>query len=203
MHDDQTMVMFMPNPDESNLIQRLLAQDETVPNELLDRYNDRLVRLARHHLRSMPNQIADDEGAVISAFRSFFSGLAKDEFSTLRSDEDLWKLLATITIRKSIRQLRKHWKKSGEGGKRVHSLDVNNVLNSAPSHEEVIGLIDECEYKVQQLRDESLMRIATLTLAGHSTSEIARQMRIHQRTIQRKLEIIRNEWNRETEASDE
>lgn len=189
--------------EDSKLIRRLLGKDETAAGEVIDRYSDRLVRLARHRLRSMPVQVADDEGAVISAFRSFFSGLAKDEFSSIRSHEDLWKLLATITIRKSIRQLRRHWKKSGEGGKRDESIDVREILNNEPSAEEVTSLLDECDHKIQQMNDETLKRIAILTLAGHTTSEISRQMKIHQRTVQRKLEIIRNEWTIESGEADE
>ena len=44
--------------------------------------------------------MADDEGAVISALRSFFSGIDDGQFHDIDDENNLWRLLSTITARK-------------------------------------------------------------------------------------------------------
>ena len=93
--------------------QRFEAGEESAATSLVDVFYERLVRLARKRLSGMPPQVADDEGAVISALRSFFSGIQDGQFTKIDDEHDLWRVLATITARKAVRQLRVHWKQSG------------------------------------------------------------------------------------------
>jgi DNA-directed RNA polymerase specialized sigma24 family protein len=184
----------MENVDITREIRQLIGGDQDAARRIVDHYFDRLTLLARRKLSVLPPQIADDEGAVISAFRSFFSGVQKKQFPQLNDREDLWKVLATITVRKAVSQMRRHWKASAEGGKLEGDFELERLLAHDPSPDDVAALVDECEHKIRSLADDTLRKIATLTLAGYETREIALQLGVHQRTIQRKLEIIRNEW---------
>ena len=64
-----------PANDFSDWLKRFEQGDPSAAEAVVDAYYERLVRLARRRLAGMPPQVADDEGAVVSALRSFFSGI--------------------------------------------------------------------------------------------------------------------------------
>ena len=55
-------------------------------------------------------------------------------------------------------------------------------------------MAETCQELLDQLPDESLRKLAILKMAGHPNREIAEQMDVTLRTIQRKLDQIRNVW---------
>lgn len=103
--------------------------DDSAVNELVGIVYQQLVGIARKKLIGMPPQVADDEGAVISALRSFFSGVQNGQFPEMQDENDLWRVLATITARKAIRQLRVHWKQSGEAGRVKRNADIDHLVS--------------------------------------------------------------------------
>ena len=170
------------------------AGDEAAAEQIFQRYYQRLVGLARKKLRSLPAPVADDEGAVVSAFRSFFSGVEAGEFPKLEGRDDLWKLLATITARKSIAQIRRHWRQKGEGGRVDRAAEVVEHLDQTLNPAEINAFVEACERRIESLDDASLQQIALLRLEGYDTREIAEQLDVHQRTVQRKILLIQSTW---------
>ena len=69
----------MIDQNVQELVQQLMAEDEDAATQVVEQYYSRLQRVARAKLRSLPNPVADDEGAVVSALRSFFSGVKNDQ----------------------------------------------------------------------------------------------------------------------------
>jgi DNA-directed RNA polymerase specialized sigma24 family protein len=55
-------------------------------------------------------------------------------------------------------------------------------------------MAETCQELLDQLPDESLRKLAILKMAGYPNREIAEQMDVTLRTIQRKLDQIRNVW---------
>ncbi len=183
----------------SHWIEQIAEGDETAARELFDRYYARLIGLARRRLCSIPPEVADAEGAAASAFRSFFGGVKKQKFSKLDDRDDLWKLLATITARKAVAQVRKHWKKRGERANVNRTAEIAVCLDKQPTPEQVVSLLDECESLVYKLEDETLQRVALLRLEGYGTDEIAQQLQVHRGTAQRKLTLIESQWIADSE----
>jgi DNA-directed RNA polymerase specialized sigma24 family protein len=175
-------------------IERFAADDDDAATPIVDAYYDRLVRFARSRLKGLPPQVADDEGAVVSAFRSFFSGVRGRQYDRLENREDLWRVLATITARKAIAQYRRHWKQSGERDRVQHLPDFERMTSSQPTPEEVAAFLDDCRARVEGLGNETLQRIALLKLEGHATGEIAERLGVHVRSVQRKLKLIETQW---------
>lgn len=177
--------------------QQLLEQDEEQAAELLvGAYYDRLVGLAHQRLAGIPPQVADDEGAVISALRSFFSGVQDGQFRQLEDQQDLWRLLATLTARKAIRQLRVHWKKSGEAGQVERGRSVSELLARRPTPDQDAMLMDQCQRCLDAIDEPQMKQIVLLRLEGCDTREIAEQLQIHLRSVQRKLKLIEAIWTR-------
>lgn len=183
------------DPDTINdWIERFAADDDDAATPIVDACYDRLVRFARNRLKGLPPQIADDEGAVVSAFRSFFSGVRGRQYDRLENREDLWRVLATITARKAIAQYRRHWKQSGERDHVQRVPDFERIASADPSPVEVAAFLDDCRARVDRLENETLRRIALLKLEGHTTGEIAERLGVHVRSVQRKLKLIETQW---------
>ncbi len=180
------------HPDE--WILRLKAGDEAAVEQLVEVYYDRLVRFARRRLAGMPQQVADDEGAVISAMRSFFSCVEGGQFSRISNDDDLWRILATLTARKAIRQMRVFWKQSGEGGNAKTELDLEQLVSREPSPELESQMAEEFQQRFDSLDDDTLKEIVLMKLEGCENAEIATRLSIHIRSVQRKLKRVEAIW---------
>src|SRR5277367_2991613 len=94
--------------EPDNLLERVQKGDQAAAAELFRRYVCRLIALARSRLPSSLAQRVDPEDVVQSAYRSFFAANADGRYDSERGD-DLWDLLATITLHKVHRQI-EHFK---------------------------------------------------------------------------------------------
>jgi RNA polymerase sigma factor (sigma-70 family) len=173
---------------------RFESDDELAAEELVSIYYDRLVRFARRRLAALPHQVADDEGAVVSALRSFFSGVRNGQFSQLDDEYDLWRVLATITARKAIRQMRVHWKQSGEGNRVDRDHAIEQLLSPEPTPAEQAGMIEQFQRQLDALDDETLKQIVVMRMEGYDTNEIAERLELHVRSVQRKLKLVQSRW---------
>jgi DNA-directed RNA polymerase specialized sigma24 family protein len=181
--------------------------ESVAQQQIWDRYFARLTALARVKLRSVPQRVADDEDVVLSALNSFFDGVAQGRFPRLTDRNSLWPLLAKITTRKAINQ-QKYLSagKRGGGAVRGDSAFLTPHGNHADIHglDEVIAreltpqLADEVVVganELIELLDDPLLRtIAIQRLKGYTTAEIAQEINCVRRTVERKLELIRQKW---------
>lgn len=195
----------------SSWVLHLADGDEETANKLWNEYFGKLVRLARRKLEGMPLRELDEEDVALSAMHSFYRGMAGNKFETLRNRDDLWKILVTITARKATAKLRRHYaQKRGGGGVRGESVfersdgasdgrgdGIGNVLGSEPTPELALAVAEDCQGLLDQLQDETLRQIALMTLEGYRTEEIAVKLGCVRRTVERKLERIREIWANE------
>lgn len=77
------------------------------------------------------------------------------------------------------------------------AVELNDLFKKDPTPDSVVSLVEECEKRIESLENEKLQQIASLTLAGYDTQEIADQLEVNRRTVQRKLELIRDIWRSE------
>ena len=167
-------------------------------------YFGKLVKLARRKLDGLPNRDFDEEDIALSAMHSFYQGIATRKFENLRSREDLWKLLVTLTARKVTAKRRSHYaQKRGAGRTRGESIfarydddqiGIADVLGKEPSPELAVSLAENCRILLEKLPNETLRQIALWTLEGYRTEEIAEKLGCVRRTVERKLERIREIW---------
>ncbi len=187
--------------------------DHTLAQEQLwQRYFERLVGLARKKLRNAPQRVEDEEDVVLAALESFFRGARAGRFPELRDRTNLWPLLVTITARKALNQLkRQHAQKRGGGAVRGESVfisggdndawsGIESVVQDQPTPEFAAEVAEQCEQMLTALGDETLRRIALLKLEGYTNQEIADQLGITTRTVERKLQLIRQTWSEVPEA---
>lgn len=190
------------------------GDESQAQRELWDRYFRRIVALARAKLGTLPKGPADEEDVAISAMQSLFHGFARDRFPQLHDRDNLWSLLAKITARKAINERHKQNAQKRGGGRRPTSIgpatsgsgSEASLAGCDPADDDlgpefVVAIEDEMRRLMAELPDDTLRRIAGRKLEGWTSGEIAEELGVVERTVERKLALIRACWTPETAAS--
>ena len=186
------------------------GQQEVAQHELCNRYFERLVQLARQKLRGLPQRAEDEEDVALSTLDSFFHGVQQGRYPDLNDRTGLWPLLVTITASKSFNQLKRQ-RAAKRGGGRVrgesifehpeHSAGgIEQLVSEQLTPEMVVLMTEECERLMASLANDELRRVACMKLEGYDNGEIARELDVVERTVERRLQRIRREWSVETES---
>jgi RNA polymerase sigma-70 factor (ECF subfamily) len=180
--------------EEQALIDLWRAGDEDAARQLVDRYIDRLLRLARHRISPKLGPRLDPEDIVQSVFRTFFHRLKDGQFVFAHQD-DLCKLLVRITLHKTLRQVAFH-----KAAKRDPSMETEQgehhreqllaLLDNEPTPEAAVTFVDQLEHFLGQLRPQE-REILELRLQGYSNEEIAQRLGLYDRKIRRAIEHVR------------
>ena len=190
----------MPTDDAVTVwLGQLQAGDPAAARPLFDRYFRRLVELARKRLQDAPRRAVDEEDVALSAFDSFCRNAEDGRFPDLSDRESLWRLLAAFTIRKAARQVRDdgRQKRGGQVDMDDGSGVVAEVLDREPDPGLAAEMAEECQRLLSALADPELRRMALLRMDGHSVEEVAKKTGCAPRSVKRKLQLIRNIWERE------
>src|SRR5262249_4857887 len=139
--------------------------------QLLERYFQRLVQLARARLQARPGLAAYDEDVALSAFKSLCLGAERGRFPQLHDRDDLWRLLAVMTVRKAIDLQRRQ-----QARVEASDTDVEQLLSREPPPELAAELAEDYRQLLDRLADPRLRAIALLKVEGYSNEEIAQQL---------------------------
>jgi DNA-directed RNA polymerase specialized sigma24 family protein len=168
--------------------------DARAAQKLWERYFQRLVGLARRKLQGSPRRAADEEDVALSAFASFCAGAEQGRFPQLEDRDDLWRLLVTLTARKASHQLRGEGQKKRGGGFLPDDVELEEVVGREPTPAFAAQLADEYRCLLSGLADDDLSKVAVAKMEGYSNAEIAERFGCAPRTIERKLQLIRDVW---------
>jgi RNA polymerase sigma factor (sigma-70 family) len=175
------------------LLERYRDGDDTAAEAIFTRYFQRLTSLARSRLSPRLSRRTDPEDIVLSVYRSFFIDARAGRF-TLRRGGDLWRLLASITKRKLLRQARHHTadRRSVDRELPLDRADEGcyPILGREPTPEDAVALSDQLERVFSGL-DTFGRRVLELRLQGAQLSEIAEDTGRSERTVRRTLCQIR------------
>ncbi len=181
----------------TRLMYAVQAGQSTAVGGLLGNYFERLVRLARRRLESVPGMSNYDEDVALRSFHSVCQRM-RDPARPLELSgrDELWRLLATRTISRAIDLIRRH-----KPGETPGDYDVEQLLNREPTPEEAAEMADECRHLLDKLREPELRRIALWKVEGHTNEQIADWLDCVPRTIERKVSRIRQLWKHELKES--
>jgi RNA polymerase sigma factor (sigma-70 family) len=176
------------------LLERFRDGDDRAADALFSRYFERLTLLARSRLSPRLARRTDPEDIVMSAYRSFFVGVRTGRFALGRGG-DLWRLLASITKHRLLRQARHERadRRSVDTEFPLDSVEEHRFLgrHPEPTPEEAVALTDELEWVLSQLSVFG-RRVLELRLQGALLSEIVEDTGRSERTIRRTLGEIRD-----------
>lgn len=171
----------------SSILQGLENGDEAAANRIWQECYPRLVHYARRKLEGVAQGMSGPEDVALSALKSFFKAAQLGRFPNLADRDDLWRILLSMTARKSI-DLRRY-----EDRRRVHHTAVPDVPGTLSEEEIAVRISEELEHNLALLEDD-LLEYAVAKLEGYTNAEIARRFGKAHRTVERKLRLIRRTW---------
>jgi RNA polymerase sigma factor (sigma-70 family) len=179
---------------------------------LWERYLPRLLRLARRHLDRRIRVLQDEEDVVQSMGRSFFKRLRRGDFD-LTDRDALWALLVTITLNKARNTTDHHFAARRDVRRRLplppsdgsrsdapHEAPVPEAAEPTPA--EADALNEALERRLRDLPEPDLRQVALLKLEGSTNREIAEALQCGERSVERKLNLIRKRWEAAGEDPD-
>ncbi len=202
-------------PDITNTVvlwmQQVQAGNDEAAEQIWNDYYRRLMGLARLKLGGSPRRVGDEEDVVVNAFDSFFRAARDDRFDRLQDRSDLWRVLAMLVARKSARQI-EHQMRQKRGGGQVRGESVffaaddtspvgmeNMAAEENMAGDYVAEMQESLEQLLDLLPDDQYRAIANMRMEGHSNQEIAEKLGCTERTVERRLQRIRETWEQVAE----
>jgi DNA-directed RNA polymerase specialized sigma24 family protein len=209
-HTLATKGALMSSADSiTHWLTQLQAGDADAATRLWEHYSEHMTNLARKRLAGTSQRMADDEDVASSAFCSFCAGVQANRFPNLEDRDSLWRLLVVITARKAI-DLVEYNRRPKHGGGRLKgesaflSADgpdnpggIDEVAGREQPPEFAAQVNDELERLLAILSEPELKQIARWKLENYANEEIATKLDCALRTIERKLQRIRDLWKHE------
>jgi DNA-directed RNA polymerase specialized sigma24 family protein len=184
-------------------IARAKTGDAKAAQPLWDRYFRRLVQLARTRLGNASRRVVDEEDAALNAFDSFIRGAAGGRFPQLKDRNNLWPLLVVLTARK-VADARRHENRQKRGGGAVQGESallnrsedsvaggIDRVIGDEPTPEFAAEVAEETRRWLEALGSEELRSVALWKIEGYTNAEIAEKLGCVERSVERRLKLIR------------
>jgi RNA polymerase sigma factor (sigma-70 family) len=176
----------------------LRAGEPDAARKLWEKYFQRLVVLAQKRLRPLPGGAADGEDVALSAIDSCCRGAALGRFPRLNDRDDLWQILLVITQRKAI-DLIQHEGREKRDWRKTESADVAGSPHAGLTAREpdpafAAQVADEYRRLLGMLGDDELRLLAVRKMEGYTNEQIAEQMQCTLSRVERRLRLIRKEW---------
>jgi RNA polymerase sigma factor (sigma-70 family) len=169
--------------------------DEGAARQVVDKYLDRLLTLARRRIGAKMASRVDPEDITQSVFRTVFQRM-KDGRVVVADQDDLCKLLIKITLHKTLRQVAFHRAAKRDPSKETehgahHQERLLAILSREPSPDETITFMDELEHLLNELTPKQ-RQIIELRLQGYSNDDIVKQLNLkYDRKIRRLVEEVK------------
>src|SRR5262249_13318250 len=161
--------------EDRSLLKLWQAGDESAARQIFDRYAERLLALARRRISQRLASRVDPEDVVQSVFRTFFDRAKAGQFQ-IEDPNDICKLLARITVHKTLRQIAFH-----KAAKRDPSLEAGQgsenqdrlleVLDREPTPEAANAFVDQLDHFLARLRPQD-RQILEMRMTGYNNVEI-------------------------------
>ncbi len=199
--------MNMSNNDPVSLwIDELRQADEVAAHKVWAHFAARLHQLARKRMRAKTKRVYDEEDVVQSMFHSVCRGLAEGRFPDLQDRDSLWRLMLVITGQKISNRHRFDQQKRRDVRRNLtdsifseSQTDLGprlgtELISREPTPEFVAEFQETSDRLFDALEETDLQEIAMLRMEGYKDTEIADRLDCSQRTVQRRLTMIRQIW---------
>jgi DNA-directed RNA polymerase specialized sigma24 family protein len=187
---------MVPEGSVTRWINSLRAGDALAARQLWDRFYQRMQALARPETPPyVTGGVYDEEDVALSAFANFCRALQGGNYPDLEGRDELWRLLATFTLRKARERARQAQalKRGGASGSE-DGLDPDELASQTPPPDLLVLMSEQCQHLLGVLNDSELVAVALWKLEGHSNNEIADRLGYTRRTVQRMLALVRQLW---------
>ena len=161
--------------------------------QIVQRFLHRLELLARTRLKNLRGY-EDEQDVALSAMKSFLMRVPVEDIPGLKDRQSLWALLAAITINKAISAQRKQLAQKRDA-RREQSLEA--LVSEQPTADLLDSVVHEGNRLLESLDDDVLRKIAQMRMEGFTNEEIAKSIQRSVKTVERKLQLIREKLRAE------
>ena len=167
----------------------------------------RLMRFAKTRITHLRTGAFDEEDIALSAIKSFFRCMEAGKYQAIEGDDELWRLLVTITSRKITAQLRRQMaaKRANEhtesvfgdadGAHDSFAPGLAQVMDKRNLPESTSAVINACEEMLGLLTNEMVKRTAIMRLEGYSNQEIAAELQCSVARVKQRVAKAKQVWN--------
>lgn len=190
-------------PDSSfvNLLERLRQGDQDAALRIFETFKRRLMGLARTRLDNQILQKEDADDVVQSALASFFRRDKVKPFN-LNSWDDMWSLLAVITMRKCghrveyyLAACRNVRREATPDTPAEDSTEPWQAIARDPTAAEV-ALFEDTVRQLLRGMDDRERAIVQLVLEGYTVPEISARVGRSEYLVRKVINQVRNRWQR-------
>ncbi|QDV71913.1 ECF sigma factor [Planctomycetes bacterium K2D] len=127
-------------------------------------------------------------------------------FADVQNRDELWWLLLAISRQKVV-DLHRSESALKRGGGRVRTesalqasygrdlkFSLDQLVGDEPTPESLLVIDEQQRRLLGMLRDDVVRRVAIARIEGYTVSEIAGELAISPRSVERKLQLIRKRW---------
>lgn len=171
-------------------LELLVANRNGCAEEVVTKYSDRLLRFACSRLPNALQARVEPADIVQSAFKSFFHRHQDREFS-FRDVEDVWRVLAAITFHKVQHAIRFHLRQARDVRRDVGGADALQATECESPTASSLSIMQDMLQAILENLPVTHQNVLQLRLQGCSIGEIAEELGISTRTVNRGLKLAR------------
>lgn len=172
------------------LIEAWRNGDQQAADEIFNRYQSRLLMLVSGKLNERLKKRLDPEDLVMSIMRSAFRVTAQKDVG-FQDESGFWKWLTTVALNKTYNRIDKETTDKRDYGKEVGSDSMlGDHLLAEPTPDDVAEVAELLE-KISAKLNDVQAKILLAKLDGLSHAEIADELGVSTKTIQRNSHAIR------------
>lgn len=190
------------DPRLTEWFRKMAEGDLEAANSLIEYFFPQLIAFSEAQYRQkFPTShpvVEDAEDAAQSALKTLWRRSREGRFSDVVNRNQLWRLLAKITLRKIYAQ-RKRATAKRRGGiidKHIYIGSLKMPDACLPAQESQAELHTNVRDALDALTDPVLRNIAALRLNGTDVKDIAEELDLSPRTIQRWIKEITETWEK-------
>lgn len=175
--------------DFDRLLEGLRAGDQRAATDFVRRFDGDIQRGVRHLLNDMKlSRVLEPADICQTVFANFFARVALGQFE-LQSDEQLFRLLATMARNQVMDEARRH--QAQRRDLRRHDDDalgeaLEGVFDRQPTPSKIVAL-DELVAQIQERLAPEVRVLAQMRVAGFDWPEIAEQVGGSAEALRKKL----------------
>lgn len=186
--------MTIEDGSNAELLRLWKSGNQQAAQVLVDRYMLRLTALAQSRLSRLLARRLDADDIVLSAWRSFFAAANRSRLQ-VPNDDNLWPLLATLTLRKLHRQAQRQLADRRNMAREMSLNDDDDwqeLVSREPAPDDAAQLTNDIEALLARLEPTD-REIMMYRLQGEELEAIAVRMKCSERTVRRAMQRIRTQ----------
>jgi DNA-directed RNA polymerase specialized sigma24 family protein len=192
----------MPQGSVTQWVSALREYDEEAARQLWERFFARLVGLTRQRIAGARPAAYDAEDVALSAFDVFCRCVQEGRYPQLQNRDELWRILATITLRKARDRLKAERRQKRGGppsnepveSPRLEECDADLIPSPELGPEFEALMADECRLLLELLGDAQLEQVVLWKLDGYTAQEIADKLGRTRWSVSRMMNCVRDTW---------